>query len=148
MKFILALVLVVAMNSVATAQDSILNWFQAYQQQTVETHPKANEPINLADVDPTARPMPPYLANKYLHGDDYMRWALTWNNYQDERADRAAKTYTYFGSDTITRTATTQPSQFSRGATTTSTSVRPRVWTRSVGIPGEIRYNPFVPLKR
>jgi hypothetical protein len=148
MRFVLALVLVAAMSSAVSAQDSILDWYQGYRQQqqvVVESHPKENEPIAAEDVSPTSRPLPPYLAKKYLHGDDYMKWALTWNNYQDERADRAAKTYTYFGSDTITRTSTTQPNQFSRGTTTTTTSVRPRIWTKSVGIPGEIRYNPFVP---
>lgn len=137
MKFVLVL-LILAAASTAQAQD-ILDWYRGFQQQqVVEVHPRTNEPVTVAEVDPANKLMPPYLAKKYLHGDDYVRWALTWNNYQDEVAERSIKTYTYFGSDTMTST-------FQQGGLTRShTSVRPRVWTRTTVIPGEIRYNPFV----
>lgn len=107
--------------------------FQSIQAAEVEQHPKANEPIKLLD-----RPLPAHLAQKHLSSEQYTAWALTWNAYNDEQADRNASQRVLYGS-TVTTTRTTN------GAVS---KIVPRFWIFQQGTPGQVRYNPFVAPKR
>ena len=106
-------------------------WTQPQQAAVVEQHPKANEPV---DITKLSGPLPAYLAQQTLRGAEYIQWALTWNAYHDEVANRAAKTRVLFGETTTTTNTTTG----------TVTNRVPRLWFQHQGVPGKIRYNPFV----
>lgn len=134
-RILLAIALTMVLAPAAQAQD-ILDYYRDWQQQqqsVVEQHPKASEPVSIKEIP--EQPLPPYLAQKYLRNEDYMQWALMWNAYQDEKANRASKTRVLFGRTTTTTNTTNG----------TVTNVVPRVWFQHQGAPGQIRYNPFVP---
>ena len=125
----LALVLpVAAMNA-----ETLLELYARVQQEraVVEEHPKAYEPI---DFNKLQLLMQPYDAQRQLQGKAYKSWALRWNGYHDEKADRTTSQRVLYGT-TITTTRTT------RGRVTT---LVPRFWVVPKGVPGVIRYNPFV----
>lgn len=137
---LLGLILAVTLLPATTQAQDILDYYRDFQQQqqqqyAVEQHPKATEPI---DTETLGGPLPPYLAQKYLRNEQYMNWALMWNAYQDEKANRATKTRLLFGQTTTTTNTTNG----------TVTNTVPRVWFQHQGAPGQIRYNPFVVPKR
>lgn len=132
---LLALTLLLAVGTLALADTNPLlllyqNMKAEEAQLTVTEHPKRYEPV---EVNKLSGLMPPYFAKRYLRGERYTQWALTWNAYHDETANRARSERTLFGTTTTIMNTT-------NGTIITS---KPRFWTSRSGVPGVIRYNPF-----
>jgi hypothetical protein len=132
MRTLLLALILTLLATTANAHDTLLQLYRESKQvqASVEQHPKAHEPVA---VDKIQYLMPPHVALKTLRGNAYTSWALLWNKYHDEQAARLRKQRVFYGSTTTTN-----------GAVTTSV---PRFWIYQEGIPGVIRYNPFVELK-
>jgi len=132
---LLALVMVLTVGSVANADD-IFDWLDRRQAvtATVDKHKRADDPVEIRDIPLT--PIPPYIATQVLklRGEAYRQWARMWNAYQDQVARRGYRERTVYGSTTNT----------TRTTNGTVTRITPRFWTYREGVPGEIRYNPYV----